>query len=105
MTTNRPDYPNAACRGTDDCTCGAPGCASDALSVDIARDDVRGIRDLARQDQAGEVDDSYARTGDAEDTIRRWYDAGRSAGDRDLVDLIDRVGVRDAARIYEAARS
>lgn len=27
-TNNRPDYPNAACRGTDDCTCGAPGCPS-----------------------------------------------------------------------------
>lgn len=66
--------------------------------------DVRAIRGLARQDHSGESDDSYARTGDAEDTIRRWYAAGGSAGDRDLIDLIDRVGVREAARVYAAAR-
>lgn len=70
----------------------------------VTPEDAKAIRALARQDQAGEVDDSYARTGDAEDTIQRWREAGRSGGDRDLADLIDRVGVRAAARVYEAAR-
>jgi len=77
----------------------------DAADYARALADLAGIRELARQDQAGEVDDSYARTGDAMDTIRRWRAAGRSANDRDLVELIDRVGVRAAAQIYQAARS
>lgn len=80
--------------------------AQDASLIwcEVSAADISAIRDLARQDQSGEVDDGYARTGDAEDTIRRWYDAGRSAGDRDLIDLIDRIGVQGAARTYEAAR-
>ncbi len=67
--------------------------------------DLRAIRALAHQDQAGEVDDSYARTGDAEDTIQRWYDSARSAGDYRLVEIIDRIGIAAAARIYEAERN
>lgn len=67
--------------------------------------DEKAIRDLARQDRAGGVDDSYARTHDAEDTIRRWRDSARSAGDTECVALIERVGVRAAARIYVEART
>lgn len=65
---------------------------------------IRALRSLARQDQAGNVDDSYARTGDALDTIRRWYRAASEAGDRGLVDLIDEVGEHTAAAHYRAAR-
>ena len=43
---------------------------------DLSRADIRAIRDLAKQDAAGETDDSFARTGDALDTIRRWRAAG-----------------------------
>lgn len=74
------------------------------IFCEITDADAHAIRNLAWQDRSGEVDDSYARTGDAEDTIRRWYDAGGSGCDRDLVELIDRVGVREAALVYEAAR-
>ena len=63
------------------------------------------IRSLARQDAGGEADDSYARTGDAEDTIRRWRASGAKAGDLDLVEIIDELGIRKAARIYAQARS
>ena len=66
--------------------------------------DIRAITSLAEQDTSGEVDDSYARTGDAEDTIRRWRSSARSAGDTDLVETIDRMGISSAARAYEAAR-
>lgn len=66
--------------------------------------DRRVIESLASQDRSGEVDDSYGRTGDAEDTIRRWYNAARQAGDDDLVRTIDRIGVREAGRLYETAR-
>jgi hypothetical protein len=80
--------------------------AQDASLIwcEISDADVRAIHELARQDLAGEVDDSYARTRDAEDTIRRWHDAGAANGDDDLVELIDRVGLRAAARVYSAAR-
>lgn len=66
--------------------------------------DIRAINSLAEQDCSDDVDDSYARTGDAEDTIERWYASARQSGDRDLIDLVDRLGVSEAARIYEAAR-
>lgn len=66
--------------------------------------DIRAVASLAEQDMSGEVDDSYARTGDAKDTIQRWYDSARSAGDTDLIKTIDRMGVAAAAKAYEAAR-
>lgn len=62
------------------------------------------IRSLAKQDTAGEVDDSYARTGDAQDTIERWYGAARQAGDAGVIEAIDVLGMTEAARLYEAAR-
>lgn len=67
--------------------------------------DLSGIRSLAQQDMAGEVDDSFARTGDAEDTIEHWRAAARQANDTDLIALIDRLGVPVAASIYAAARA
>lgn len=70
----------------------------------IAAADIRMIASLAEQDMSGEVDDSYARTGNAKDTIRRWHGAARSAGDADLVETINRMGVAAAAEAYEAAR-
>ena len=63
------------------------------------------IRAIAKQDQAGEVDDSYLRTHDEEDTIRRWRASAASAGDNRLVDAIDQLGISGAAALYEAARS
>lgn len=66
--------------------------------------DIRAIRDLARQDQSGDVDDSYARTGDALDTIQRWYSSAAQAGDGTLVEIVDRLGEGEAAKIYAAAR-
>ena len=65
--------------------------------------DEKAIRSIAAQDQGGETDDSYART-DALDTIRRWRSAAAEAGDTELCETIDRLGEREAARIYEAAR-
>jgi len=67
--------------------------------------DQKAIRSIARQDQTDDVDDSYARTHDAVDTIRRWRAAAAEAGDTDLVQSIDRLGEREAARLYEAARA
>jgi hypothetical protein len=69
-----------------------------------SRADIRSIASLAEQDMSGEVDDSYARTGDAADTIRRWYASARSAGDTGLIETVDRMGVMAAAQAYEAAR-
>jgi hypothetical protein len=66
--------------------------------------DIRAVASLVEQDMSGDVDDSYARTGDAEDTIQRWYASARAAGDTDLVETIDRMGVAAAAEAYEAAR-
>lgn len=66
--------------------------------------DIRAISSLAQQDQSGEVDDSYARTGDAADTIQRWYDSAAEAGDLDLVEMVNRIGLVAAARLYEKAR-
>ena len=63
------------------------------------------IRDLASQDQGDDVDDSYARTGDAVDTIQRWRASAGQAGDRDLCELIEAAGVEECARIYESVRS
>lgn len=37
-TTNTTDHPNAACRGTDSCTCGAPCCPSALESHPIVRE-------------------------------------------------------------------
>jgi hypothetical protein len=68
------------------------------------RADINVVASLAEQDTSGEVVDSYARTGDAADTILRWYASARSAGDTDLVETIDRMGVAAAAKAYEAAR-
>ncbi len=68
------------------------------------KNDIRAIESLAEQDRADEVDDSYARTGDAQDTIRRWHASARSAGDHALVDTINRMGLSKAAAAYEAAR-
>lgn len=65
----------------------------------------RSMRTLAEQDQSGTTDDSYASTGDAVDTIRRWYAAATTADDVDLVTMIDAIGVKVAAHAYEAARS
>lgn len=64
----------------------------------------RTIRDLAKQDTAGNVDDSFARTGDALDTIRRWRQAAREGGDVALVKTIDALGEDRAAEIYARAR-
>lgn len=68
------------------------------------RSDILAIRDIAKQDAAGETDDSYARTGDALDTIRRWRASSAAAGDHELVVIIDRLGEDEAAEIYAAAR-
>ena len=64
----------------------------------------KGIRSLARQDVAGGVDDSFARTGNAEDTIRRWQRSASEAGDQKLVDIIKHLGVPRAAAVYRQAR-
>ena len=40
----------------------------------------------------------------AVDTIRRWRQSAADAGDRALVEILDRVGERTAAEIYAAAR-
>ena len=64
----------------------------------------KAIRNLARQDRSDDVDDSYARTHDAKDTIERWRAAAAEAGDRDCVLAIDRLGVERAAEVYAAAR-
>ena len=70
----------------------------------ITKQDRAAIRDLARQDMAGETDDYYARTLDAPTTISRWRESGAQAGDRELVELIDRVTPPEAARLYEECR-
>lgn len=62
------------------------------------------IKSLAKQDQAGETDDSYARTKDARDTIERWHKSAASAGDLELCEIIDALGLERAAEIYAAAR-
>jgi len=67
--------------------------------------DLAAIRDLAIQDQAGGSDDSFARTGDARDTIVRWYTAAKVAGDESLASVIRRLGVDRAADAYRAARA
>lgn len=72
--------------------------------MSTASTDIRAIRDLAKQDAAGETDDSFARTGDALDTIRRWRAAGADAGDAELVETIDRLGEDEAAEIYASSR-
>ena len=72
-------------------------------AADVASDE-RVIRSLARQDQAGDVDDSFARTGDALDTIRRWRQSAREGGDVALVETIDALGEDRAAEIYAQAR-
>lgn len=64
----------------------------------------KAIRDLARQDRCDDVDDSYARTHDAKDTIERWRSAAAEAGDTECVQAIDRLGVSRAAEVYAAAR-
>jgi len=63
------------------------------------------IAELARQDRAGETDDSYARTGDALDAIERWYASAAQGGDSDLVAALDEMGLAVAARMYAEARS
>ncbi len=65
----------------------------------------KAIRSLARQDRQDNVDDSYARTHDAEDTIERWRSAAGEAGDRECVQAIDRLGVSRAATVYAEART
>ena len=65
----------------------------------------KAIKDLARQDRNDDVDDSYARTHDASDTIERWRAAAAEAGDRECVQAIDRLGVSRAAEVYAAART
>lgn len=75
------------------------------IHCEVTAGDLRGIRSLAQQDTAGDVDDSYSRTGDAEDTIYRWRAAARQANDTDLIALIDRLGIPVAASIYAAARA
>ena len=72
--------------------------------IALVSDGPRVVRSLARQDTAGGVDDSYARTGDAEDTIARWLASGQEAGDRELVAVLTALGTRRAAKIYRAAR-
>jgi len=71
----------------------------------VSESDLRAIRSLAQQDQAGETDDSYARTGDSVDTIKRWCASARQAGDSKLVEIVDRMGVDVAAEVYEAVRA
>lgn len=82
----------------------APAAKEIAMTAKISKSDRAAIRDLATQDTSGEVDDSYARTGDALDTIRRWRSSSSDAGDRELVEIIDRIGEDAAAEIYAAAR-
>jgi hypothetical protein len=60
---------------------------------------------LAQQDMCDDVDDSYARTNDAEDTIRRWYDSAAQAGDTDLCEAVDEVGLDVAAALYAEERA
>src|SRR5690606_18243279 len=74
-------------------------------AAEITDEDRAAIKSLAKQDQSGEVDDSYARTGDAEDAIQRWYDSAAEAGDSDLCEIVDRIGLDEAAKLYEAARA
>ncbi len=58
-------------------------------------------RNLARQDVADDVDDSYARTGDAQDAIRHWYEGG----DPDLCEAIDRSGIEAIGIVYAQVRA
>jgi hypothetical protein len=62
------------------------------------------INHLAYQDVADDVDDSYARTGDAVDAIRRWRDSAADAGDDELIDGIETLGIPRAAGAYDQER-
>lgn len=62
------------------------------------------IKELARQDTAGETHDSYALTGDAVDAMRRWRDVASEAGDLGVCQAIDYLGMRKAAAVYAAHR-
>jgi hypothetical protein len=82
-----------------------PGWGPAVEAVEAWGKDLAAIRELARQDVSGETDDSYARTGDATDAINRWCASAATAGDSDLTELVERLGVEEAAKMYEAARS
>lgn len=72
--------------------------------VEVDGRDAKLARSLAAQDTSGDVDDSYGRTGDAIDAIRRWHQSGAEGGDRELIAGIDRIGERAMAAVYEAVR-
>lgn len=72
------------------------------LVIDTAED---AIRDLARQDLSNSENDIYAHTHNAVDTIQQWHTSAAEAGDTDLVGIIDRLGVKRAAEIYESERA
>ncbi len=62
-------------------------------------------RNLARSDVSGDVDDSYAHTGDSQDTIQRWYDSAAAGGDVALCDEIGRSGIQAIGIVYARVRS